>query len=230
MHYVYKITNKINGKFYIGKRKHSNPQKDPYTGSGKLIKLAIEKYGIQNFSKEILAVFEGNEEASKYEASLITENMIKSSACYNMHEGGHGGFAHINNLPASERKNILSLKLKQKQGLIDIGGTKNWTDESFKRVREQGQRNRELGLCRGHKHSEKFKKEASIRQSKRCWITNIITGESRYVFKTDPLLLNHIEGKKALKEIWVNNNTKEYLIKSEKYHEYRALGFTRGRK
>jgi hypothetical protein len=36
-HYVYKITNLINGKWYIGKRKHVNPYEDSYMGSGKLI-------------------------------------------------------------------------------------------------------------------------------------------------------------------------------------------------
>ena len=52
-YYVYKITNKINGKWYIGKRKHRLPFNDPYMGSGKLIKVAIEKYGKDNFTKEI---------------------------------------------------------------------------------------------------------------------------------------------------------------------------------
>jgi len=28
MYYVYKITNLINGKFYVGKRKHKIPEKD----------------------------------------------------------------------------------------------------------------------------------------------------------------------------------------------------------
>jgi len=48
---IYKTTNKINGKIYIGKDTTSNPQ---YLGSGKLIKRAILKYGVENFTKEIL--------------------------------------------------------------------------------------------------------------------------------------------------------------------------------
>ena len=45
-HYVYEITNNINGKKYIGKRStHTSIDKDNYLGSGIAIKKAIEKYG-----------------------------------------------------------------------------------------------------------------------------------------------------------------------------------------
>ena len=64
MHYVYLITNKINNKIYIGKRKHDNPEQDSYMGSGKIISLAIKKYGIDNFKKEILAVFDNEQDAT----------------------------------------------------------------------------------------------------------------------------------------------------------------------
>jgi group I intron endonuclease len=48
---IYKTTNLINGKIYIGQDSKNNPK---YLGSGKIIKLAIKKYGKENFKKEIL--------------------------------------------------------------------------------------------------------------------------------------------------------------------------------
>ena len=48
---VYCITNKINGKKYIGSDSNNNPK---YYGSGVYIKKAIKKHGKENFIKEIL--------------------------------------------------------------------------------------------------------------------------------------------------------------------------------
>ncbi len=55
MHYtIYKITNQINGKYYIGRNATKNVN-DSYMGSGIGIKNAINKYGVENFTKEIIA-------------------------------------------------------------------------------------------------------------------------------------------------------------------------------
>lgn len=88
---VYKITNIINGKYYIGKHQTTNLD-DGYMGSGKILKRAILKYGIANFTKEILNIFETEEEMNAKEKELV----VISEETYNLCEGGKGGFGYIN--------------------------------------------------------------------------------------------------------------------------------------
>jgi len=52
--YIYKITNNLNGKSYVGLKTKTVEESEDYYGSGKLINQAIDKYGKENFTKEIL--------------------------------------------------------------------------------------------------------------------------------------------------------------------------------
>lgn len=88
---IYKTTNLINKKYYIGMHSTKDPN-DSYLGSGKKLKAAIKKYGKENFIKEVLFVFKTKKEMIEKEKELV----IVSEMSYNMNEGGHGGFSHIN--------------------------------------------------------------------------------------------------------------------------------------
>lgn len=88
---VYKITNTKNKRFYIGKHQTNNLN-DGYFGSGKLLKLAIQKYGKENFKKEILFVFDNEQDMNNMEKQLVKIN----ETSYNLCDGGNGGFSYIN--------------------------------------------------------------------------------------------------------------------------------------
>jgi len=92
---IYKITNKINGKFYIGSHK-TNDLNDSYMGSGKYLKHAIEKHGIDNFTKEILFIFDNPEEMYAKEAEIVNEDFLAEENTYNLKVGGFGGWDYNN--------------------------------------------------------------------------------------------------------------------------------------
>lgn len=108
---IYKITNKLNGKTYVGKH-ITEDMNDEYMGSGKLIKKAIKKYGIQNFQKEILHVYDNEHDMNVAEELLVEI----SKNTYNLQKGGIGGWHYINSNNLSnteEHKKMKSEKLKE---------------------------------------------------------------------------------------------------------------------
>lgn len=91
MYYIYRITNNINGKTYIGQHKEYPKRKDSYMGSGKLIKSAIKKYGKENFTKSIIqSDIENVELANDWEQMFIMFERAKGHSEYNIANGGSG--------------------------------------------------------------------------------------------------------------------------------------------
>ena len=89
-HYIYKITNKLNGKFYIGMHSTDNLG-DGYFGSGKLIRRSVARYGKENHRFEILEFLESRRELCYKEEELLTEELLSNPLCLNLSKGGAGG-------------------------------------------------------------------------------------------------------------------------------------------
>lgn len=107
---VYKITNMINSKYYIGMH-ITKDLNDGYMGSGKLLKKAIAKYSIENFKKQILSVHETKQQMICEEKKLLTPGVIKDSMSYNIAPGGQGGFVFSNHPLESQMKKIIGDKI-----------------------------------------------------------------------------------------------------------------------
>ena len=108
---IYKITNIINGKYYIGAHTTLN-KNDKYMGSGVYIKRAIRKYGKHNFTKEIIAECQSSSEMYELEKQLVT-----TVNTYNIMPGGKGGweFVNTNKLSGTAKGVLTQTHLRQNQ-------------------------------------------------------------------------------------------------------------------
>lgn len=102
---IYKITNLINNKIYIGKEVKEKPD---YFGSGMYIKRAIKKYGKENFRKDIIQYYEFEEELDEMEKFWIRELKSQVPNGYNIAEGGLGGALFTGHQHSEESKKKIS--------------------------------------------------------------------------------------------------------------------------
>lgn len=124
MFYVYKITNLMNGKIYIGKsfdvsgrwKKHIFAAKYKLKNDYFLIHMAINKYGADNFKIETISEHNSESEALDAETDLIAKlDSTNRNIGYNITKGGDGisGLKH-----SKETKNKMRLaKLGKKPSL-----------------------------------------------------------------------------------------------------------------
>tara|TARA_Y100001938_G_scaffold131676_1_gene189067 strand:- start:1629 stop:2450 length:822 start_codon:yes stop_codon:yes gene_type:complete len=193
--YIYKITNLVNGKVYIGLKTSSVEDSIDYYGSGKLIKYAIKKYGKDRFKKDIL-----ERDINDYEYLCEREiywigyyNSINGG--YNLTEGGGGilGYRHTEEtkekLAKSQRGKIVSEETRQKRSEA-MKGKNDWcsgednpfygkkhTEESRRKMSEfkknnpipQWHRDKITNSLKGRKHSEESKKKMSEAQKGRVF-------------------------------------------------------------
>lgn len=113
---VYKTTNLVNGKIYVGKTERSDLN---YFGSGLLIRRAIKKYGVENFVRETLQECSTLEELNLAEIFWIWElGSTERSTGYNIASGGSGGKTrpHPWNLGLKEDPAITALRASKLRG------------------------------------------------------------------------------------------------------------------
>lgn len=200
---VYQITNLVNGKIYIGFHQTQNIN-DNYMGSGKLLKVAFKKYGIENFKKTILFVFDNLEDMKDCEAKLVNEEFVQRQDTYNLKVGGEGGFDFINSNPDIQG---IAARTRTKEEQIRIGklGGKAASEKNSKRFKELHKQGL-FNYCtfKGKTHSEETKQKMSNSHKGKH------KGNKNSQFGT----------------MWINNGLENRKIKKD---DIIPEGFTKGR-
>lgn len=166
---VYKTTNTINGKIYVGIHKQKDEKFDGYYGSGLLLYTAIKKYGIENFMRETISICSTWNDARLLEKSIVTEEFCKRTSNYNISVGGIGGNT-LAGKSIAEKKDIKRRAVEKFKITVNermVGDRLFQYQERMKAIRIQPDN-------KNRKHTKKSKENIKNGSHMRgaTWITN----------------------------------------------------------
>jgi hypothetical protein len=163
---IYKITNKLDGKFYIGSHK-TKKLDDEYMGSGKYLISSQKKYGLENFEKEILFIFDNPKDMYNKESEIVNEDFLVTENTYNLKVGGFGGWDYLNS--TGMNNSTKSKEVLKRAGYIHTEKLKNDVEyrkrhiqrnsERFKKLHKEGKV--KYDTFTGKNHSTETKKKIS---------------------------------------------------------------------
>jgi len=180
IHYIYKITCLVTGRYYIGMHSTCNLD-DGYMGSGKRLRYSLRKHGVDNHKKEIIQFFETRELLVEAEKEAITPDMITDNNCMNLREGGIGGFSseeHRQKFFENSTTDASHLKLRWLYS-NDPDWVKSWSNSIKDGLKKS---NHKHNTFEGKNHTKKTKQQISQSslgkgigemnsQYGTCWIT-----------------------------------------------------------
>jgi len=186
-YYLYKITNKINNRYYIGAH-GTNNLGDEYFGSGRNLRLAIKKYGKDNFRKEILKFYNSYKELMVGEKLLINKETLKDRKIYNSEIGGAGGKIWTKQLKEKVsksnkgkipwikgKKHTREARNKMSKNHVDVSGKNNpmYGIDVSTLITKEANKERIKKISKANKNkkrTEEHKKKYSDYAKKRFWI------------------------------------------------------------
>lgn len=207
---IYKTTNIINNKIYIGQHKTLYLD-DNYLGSGVALHRAIRKYGIDNFIKEYLFIFDNEEDMNNKEIELVSEEFIKEDTNYNLMLGGsNGGWNYVNENGLAgkfiehtkESRLLISESIKKR--LINNIGYREKHLINLKQMRKNLDIKYPNGTFYGRTHTEETK--AKMRKPKNIgkenpqygmmWIYSVIECKNKRINKNEVIPEGWYKGRK----------------------------------
>jgi len=206
-HFIYKTTNLLSCKYYIGMHSTSNLN-DGYMGSGKRLKRSLNKYGKENHKIEIVEILNSREELKKREEEVVNLNEIAKENCMNLKVGGTGGFTY-------EQQKINAKKSNEKQKFL-AENEPGWIEKKSKKISENNLQQYKNGL---RKISHFFD-----------WSDKKHTDESKIKMSNSKKGLNVGEENSQFGTCWITKNEENKKIKKEELNFYLVVGWIKGRK
>lgn len=156
--YIYRTTNKINGKKYIGRHEATEFEPNKYIGSGTILLKAIDKYGKENFECELIESCETVQELAEREKYWINfYDATHDPNYYNLSEGGSGACGEVFSKIVKECWKDPEYRRKHVEGSI-----RKWKDEQYKQKHHDG------SAKNAHIWTQK-EKELQSKKEKQSW-------------------------------------------------------------
>lgn len=170
-YYIYLVKNLINGKCYVGFHA-AKEEYDNYMGSGKLIKQAIKKYGINSFIKGILEYVNTENWREKEQYWIKEMKSFVDNNGYNLTLGGDG------TLGCPSKPYIMTDKIREHLRNGQLG--KKQSQE------QKDKRNKKLRECKRTDASKELYR-LSKTGDKNPMCTYVFSDEQREIFKQKAL-------------------------------------------
>ena len=249
---VYQITNLVNGKIYVGKHKCVDPY-DRYLGGGSIIERAVEKYGRENFRKDILHFCESEDIAFDKEEEIVDEEFVLREDTYNLVLGGNGRFNHeylAKLRKTQEYRNKMSKITKtlwedpeywEKQSL---SSKKLWEDPEYRKkqceissvimtekFKDPNERKKQSENQKKRYQDPKERLKNSESQKGKMWFYSPFEDHEQVFYNLEDVPEGYKRGRKSRKncKMWVYSLKLDHEMRIEKNQEI-PEGYKRGRR
>lgn len=227
--YIYRTTNLINNKKYIGQHKSSMFDNN-YYGSGIYLKKALDKYGKDNFKIEILEECDSNDILNIREIYWIDYfNAVEDKNYYNISKGGN----------VTNSGKILSEDTKYKISVVNKGNkyflgkhhsseTRQKLSKSHKDIKPWNKDLRNV-----YKHTDEAKRKISEASKNRTPWNKGLKLDYSTIFSDDVrkyLSEINMGNTNTKNRIWINYSGKTKMIYKNQLDKYIKLGWKLGRK